>query len=155
MNNQSIQIQKIVFDYFRDVEDETILDITNSFTFTQPATNPKVSELVTKFLQDQKLEKVYVNYLSDLRGDSKFSRVSSHSDCALIEDIKTALLVLSFNRAFNSKNKKVTAESETKKNLKFLKSKCLEILRCLNDNENYIYGKEEDEALVEKIEKIK
>ena len=47
------------------------------------------------------------------------------------------------------------AESETKKNLKFVKNKCLEILRCLNDNENYIYGKEEDEALVEKIEQLK
>lgn len=154
MNSQLNQIQKIVFNYFKEVDDKTIMDITNSFTFVNPTDNKKASDLIMQFLKDNGLEKAFVNYMSDYQNPQKLWLTSSPTESHMIEQIKTAFLVLCFNR--NYRNNKVDKSEETKlkRNFKFVKNKCLEILNCLNNNENYIYGKDEDKKLVEKITKM-
>lgn len=155
MNKELEQIQKIVFAYFKDVDDKTTMDITHSFVFTNPTKNDKVSKLFMKFLKDNGLELTYVNYLSDLQDPNKMFLRSSLTEAHMIEQIKIAFLVMSFNRNFNLNKEEQKEESQLKKNFKFVKKKCFEILNYLNNNEIYIYSKEEDGELIKKIQKMK
>ncbi len=149
------QLQQIVFDYFKDIDDDTILSITHSFTFIKPADNNKVSELITKFLKDNGLERAYVNYLSDFNDPDKLFFRSSMAEADIIREIKIAFLVLSFNRSYKRVADKNKEEDQLKKNFNFVKKQCLAMYKCMNRSENYFDGKAEDAKMVEKIEKMK
>lgn len=154
-DKKSEQLQQIVFDYFKDVDDDTILSITHSFTFIKPADNNKVSELITKFLKDNGLERAYVNYLSDFNDPDKLFFRSSMAEADIIQKIKIAFLVMSFNRSYKRVANNNKEDNELKKNFKFVKKQCLSMYECMNRNENYFDGKEEDAKMVEKIENMK
>lgn len=96
---QQKNLQQQVSDYFKDVDNETFVAFVESMVYEVPAKNDKISELSTKFLEDNGLTVAYVNYVSDLRDDSHrlFNR-SSFSERDMIESIKNALLSVSFNR---------------------------------------------------------
>ncbi len=98
--NQLIQIQEIVFDYFKDVDNKTLTRIVDAFVFHQ-AIKPDTDagKLVEKFLADNELEMAYIDYVYDYvdKKSTVFSR-SNSSQTQIIEYIKTAFLTLSYNR---------------------------------------------------------
>jgi hypothetical protein len=95
---QQLSLQKQVLEYFNEVDNLTFAKVVESFVFHLP--NDGVSELIEKFLKDNDLEKSYINYVIDykkLDPDSFFKR-SKASESDLIENIKHAFLIASFNR---------------------------------------------------------
>jgi hypothetical protein len=144
------QVQELVLDYFKDMDDKIVVDVVDSFVYGSPITDTKskTSAVIEKFLKDNGLEKAYMNYMIDARGETKFFLRATMSEVDMIEKVRNAMLNLSYNRF-----RAVVKKRET--NFNFLKKTVLEILECLNNNENYIYGKEDDEKLVAKVEAMK
>ena len=147
------QIQEIVLNYFKDMDDKTVSAIVYAIVYVNPITdrNSKVSGIIEKFLKDNGLEHAFLNYMHDYRGESKYFQRASISEIDMIENIKKALLNLSYNRYRQLIEKK----TERATNFNFLKRSILEIYERFNSNENYFYGKEEDAKMVEKIESLK
>lgn len=150
-NTLERQVQEIVLDYFKNMDDKTVSDVVDSFVYHTPITDKrsKTSKIIEKFLEDNGLVNAYTNYLSDyVKKENKFFLHSSMSEVDMIEKVKNAMLNLAYNRFRNLVTKRDT-------NFKFLKKTVLEVFECLNNNENYIYGKENDEKLVKKVEAMK
>lgn len=147
------QIQEIVLNYFKDIDDATVSAVIDAIVYITPITNrkSKASEVIEKFLKDNGLEKAFLNYIHDYRSESKYFNRASLSEIEMIENVKKAFLNLSYNRFRVLVEKK----KERATNFNFMKKTLLEIFRCLNDNENYIYGKEDDEKIVAHIESLK
>jgi hypothetical protein len=147
------QIQEIVTDWFEEYDDKTVSDFICSFVYMQPTKNKTISLLIEKFLDDNGLKTIYVNYLSDIRRKNEGKLIfnsCSHTDRNMLIDINTSLLSLSFNRLRTIVDKPVS-----NKNFNFLKKELLSIYECLNRSENYIYSEEEDFKIVTKIQKMK
>jgi hypothetical protein len=147
------QIQEIVLNYFKNMDDKTVSTVVDAIVYVNPITDrkSKASEVIEKFLKDNGLEKAFLNYMHDYRNESKYFQRASISEIDMIENIKRALLNLSYNRYRALIDKK----SERATNFNFMKRTLLEIFECLNNNENYIYGKEDDAKIVAKIEALK
>lgn len=97
---QAEEIQEIVIDYFKNVDDETMVHVINAFVYNKPTSQEHgVSELVEKFINDNGLKQAYVNYLIDIRrGATAYFLKSSGSELEIIEQVKIGLLNLAFNR---------------------------------------------------------
>lgn len=148
-----MQIQELVIDYFKDMDDATVSAVVDSIVYITPITDrkSKISGIIEKFLEDNGLTKAYLNYVYDYRNDSNFFNRASLSEVDMIENVKKAFLNLSYNRYRALVEKK----KEKANNFNFLKKTLLEIFEHFNNNENYFYGKEEDAKMVDKIESLK
>lgn len=147
------QIQEIVLNYFKDMDDKTVSAVIDAIVYLNPITDrkSKVSEVIEKFLKDNGLEMAFLNYMHDYRGESKYFYRASLSEVDMIEKIKKALLNLSYHRyraLIEKKKEKAT-------NFNFIKKTLLEIFERFNDSEMYFYGKKEDREMVAKIESLK
>lgn len=152
-NSMERQIQEIVLNYFKDIDDITVSAVVDALVYFNPITDQKskASRLIEKFLKDNGLEQAFLNYAQDYRNESKFFQRATMSEIDMIENVKRAFLNLTYNR--------YRALIETKKeratNFNFMKKTLLEVFDCLNNNDNYFYGKEDDEKIVAKIESLK
>lgn len=147
------QVQELVLDYFKDIDDKTVSAVVDAIVYVNPITDRRsnASTVIEKFLKDNGLEKAFLNYMHDYQNESKYFNRASLSEIDMIEKIKNALLNLSYNRY----RALIAKKNERATNFNFMKRTLLEIFECLNNNENYIYGKEDDEKIVEKIESLK
>ncbi len=161
---QGEQIQQIVIDYFKETDNAVICEFISSFVYHQHNPSSKISKLIEKFIADQGIVDAYLAYLQVIHDESKpeseqpIFRKASSSQIHIIEQLKTALLNLSFNRFNQSVDKNVKEGKkelkEARKDARSMANEVVTILTRLNDNENYFYGKEDDEKAIEKAEKI-
>lgn len=91
-------MQEIIIDYFEDIDDTTIALFIMGFLYHKPVSNTVVSKLIEKFLDDQGLTEVYLSYYVDLNNPNRLFNRCSLSEYAIIQNISSALLNLSFNR---------------------------------------------------------
>lgn len=165
------QLQKIIFEYFKDTDDITLIEIINSFVYDIPNPSLGAGKIIEKFIEDNGLEKAFINYHYD-KDNSQYFRRSNMSETSMIENIKMSFLGLSYNRfskntEFDSKIKAVEekiAKREIKiqkikdtantKSLIFLKNTILSCYSTLNNNDNYFYNKKEDAKFVSDIKKF-
>jgi hypothetical protein len=94
--SQDIQIQKILIEYFKDFDNETMIKIIDSFVYEQSATDNKIGEIIQKFLSDNSLTTAYVNCMLD-KTAQYFTR-STNSERQMIDLIKAGFLNLAYNR---------------------------------------------------------
>jgi len=166
------QLQKIIFDYFKDIDDATIVEIVNAFVYDVP--NPKLGagKLIEKFLEDNGLVDAHINYLYDKTDGASLFRRSSLSQSSMIENVKMSLLGLSFNRlssnvGYDSKieaiEEKIQKREEkiqkikstaNKKSFNLVKHELLRCYSSFNNNEQYFYSEKEDAKFVADIKKI-
>lgn len=150
-NTLERQVQEIVLDYFKNMDDKTVSDVVDSFVYHTPITDrkSKTSKIIEKFLKDNGLTKAYANYLSDyVDKESRYLMRSSLSDVDMIEKVRNGMLNLVFNRFRSLVKKRDT-------NFIFVKNTLLEVFERLNSNENYFYGEKDDAKIVAKIEQMK
>lgn len=148
-----IQLQKIIFDYFKDVEDATLVEIVDSFVYDQPNPSSEVSKIIEKFMKDNGLETAFINYHYDKEKKNKFFDRSQLSEKSMIENVKMSLLGLSHNRFRASLNtSKDTSKNKT--NFNYLKRELLDCYESLNRNENYFFGEKADAEIVKRITKL-
>lgn len=157
MDKQGIRIQEIVADYFENTDNETLVSIIESFVYNLPAEKEGISKIIEKFIEDNELTTAYVNYLSDIK-KQKFFLSSAPSERYMIQDIKHAMLNLSFNRLrngiYSAEKLKKESNSKNKNNFNFIKKTLLQVFSSFNNNESYFYGKKEDAKIVEKIKSM-
>ncbi len=161
--NKGVEIQNIIFDYFKDTDDKTLVDFISLFSYRNPTDDKKIHRLLKKFLKENGVETAYINYSVDIKRirageDFPFFR-ASHSERDIINNIDMALLSLGYNRLSKITSGNVKIESATntnnKRNFNYIKKTTLEIFNSLNSYEHYMYGKEEDEKIVNKITNMK
>ena len=118
---QLLELQRIVLDYFKDIDDVTMGKVIESFVYGVSTKDDKASKLIETFIKDNGIETAFVNYMIDLKakadGKSLWLR-SSYSERSIIEDIKISFLNLAFNRFIQSASKKVKLVEPNK--VKFL-----------------------------------
>ena len=104
MEKQSYQVQEIVLDWFKDVDNEHVMDFMYVFIYNDKAMYPDTNELLDKFLNENGLKNSYTNYLIDLKDKddkTKFFRRQTFSDSSILEDVRNGLFNLCFNRFKN------------------------------------------------------
>ncbi len=150
------RVQSLIIEYFKDTDDKTLVTFIESFVYHLPASNENLSKMIDKFLEDNGLKIAYCNYITDLKNPDRYLNLSSRSETNMIEDIKFAMLNLSFNRLrFSISTIELKLPNNNKKNFKFLKNELSKIITSLNNYENYFYSKEEDSELLTKIKSMK
>lgn len=151
-NSMERQVQELILDYFKDMDDKTVYAVINSIVYFTPITDKKsnVSKIIEKFLEENGLTTAYMNYMIDYTNPSRYINRASGSEIDMIEKVRYAFLNLACNRYRDLIEKRETKVN----NFYFLKKTILEVFECLNNNENYIYGIKEDEKLVKKVEKM-
>jgi hypothetical protein len=97
MADHFIELQEDLFEYFKDVDDKTLVDFCDVFIFELGTEDSKISAFSEKFLLENGLVEAYLNYMREKQKAHKLF-IGVTSDMAMIEDIKRALLVLSYNR---------------------------------------------------------
>jgi hypothetical protein len=124
-DKQFKSLQQQVLDFFKDENDDTFIQVVDSFCYGETTKNSKIGALISKFLKENDLEIAFVNYVSDYRskdGGQRIFRRSSGSDITMIESVKLALMNVAFNRFRNydhtlNLNKKMRAEHAEMKRL--------------------------------------
>lgn len=96
MIEQNIQIQKILIEYFKDFNDDTIIKVIKSFVYEESTNDNEIGEIIEKFLYDNSLKTAYVNVILD-KSAQYFTR-STGSQREIIDSVKVAFLNLAFNR---------------------------------------------------------
>ena len=107
---QLMELQRIVIDYFKDVDDKTIGNIIESFVYGKSTKNDKASKLIESFIKDNGIETAFVNYMIDVKAKAEGKALwlrSSYSERGIIEDIKISFLNLAFNRFIELASNKV------------------------------------------------
>ena len=112
--NKLIELQKIIFEYFKDIDDITFIEIVKSFVFDVSNPSKEASKLIEKFLKDNGLDDAFINYQYDKTDKATLFRRSSLSQSSMIENIKTSLLTASFNRFNVSVSRLDLEKSNTK-----------------------------------------
>lgn len=97
MKSQEIQIQKILIEYFKDFDDETLVKIIDSFVYEIGTDDERISKIIEKFLSDNLLTDTYCNYISDKTSKSSFFKCS-RSELQMIDYLKNGFLNLAYNR---------------------------------------------------------
>jgi hypothetical protein len=101
-NDRFQQLQEIVIDYFKDMDNETMIKFIDSFVFHLPITEHNgISDLIEKFLKDNGLENAYTNYIYDITHKDDSWRTSSGSEMTMINNVKNAFMNLAYNRFRN------------------------------------------------------
>ena len=105
------EIQENLFEYFNDTDDNTLIKFIDSFVYHVGTSDIRISQLVEKFLDDNGLKQAHLNYVYDLRHPKRYFNKSDLSQTEMLNQIRTGLLSLAFNRfsASNSKPKKQTS----------------------------------------------
>lgn len=101
MESQEIQIQKILLEYFKDFDDETIVNVIDSFVYEMGTNDERISKIIEKFISDNLLTETYINYISDKTTKSSFFRCSG-SELQMIDYLKNGFLNLAYNRLRSS-----------------------------------------------------
>lgn len=101
-SEQQVELQKQILEYFKDVDDNMIRDVIESFVYFKGSSNSAVGELTQKFLKENDLTMAFVNYCMDMKkiqnGEKIMFYRSSGSERDMIENIKVSLLNLAYNR---------------------------------------------------------
>lgn len=93
-------LQKNVFDYCENLSDSSFILLVNIFNF-EPLDETEISNKIRKdFLVALELESIYSKHLIDLTSEAYFLKCHG-SALRMIEDIKIALLVCSYNKLKN------------------------------------------------------
>lgn len=95
---QQLQIQELVLNYFESTDDLDVALVINSFVYENKSPNTKISKLIEKFLADNGLTQAFINLSIDKANPDRLFSRSSGSESDMIEQVKIALLNLSFNR---------------------------------------------------------
>ena len=87
--SQDIQIQKILIDYFKDFDDETMIKVIDSFVYDESTTDTKISKIIEKFIDDNSLTKAFINNALDKKREStQYFTKSSGSEREMIDKVK-------------------------------------------------------------------
>lgn len=113
MIEQSIQIQKILIDYFKDFDDETMIKVIDSFVYKEPTTDEKISKIIEKFLADNSLTQAWCNIMLDKKEPRRFFTRSNMSEVEIINQITNGFLNLAYNRFRCSNIELKLAKNET------------------------------------------
>lgn len=89
------ELQEDLLEYFKDMDNNTFAKVVTKLVYHQGDEDTRTSELVLKFLQDNGLEKAYMNYIYNMK---QRYMIRDLSDVQMIENVKSALLSLAFNR---------------------------------------------------------
>lgn len=98
MESQEIQIQKILLEYFKDFDDETIVNVIDSFVYEMGTNDERISKIIEKFISDNLLTDTYCNYISDKTNKKSFFNKCSRSELQMIDYLKNGFLNLAYNR---------------------------------------------------------
>lgn len=101
MKSQEIQIQKILIEYFKDFDDETMVNVIDSFVYEMGTNDERISKIIEKFISDNLLTETYINYISDKTTKSSFFRCSG-SELQMMDYLKNGFLNLAYNRLRSS-----------------------------------------------------
>jgi hypothetical protein len=93
-----LTIQKEVFRFCGKLTDSEFASLADSFLFESPLTSEGV---VGRFIKHCECERTYKLHLEDLEKNPYFLKCAG-SDLYYIENLKTALLVYSYNRWKNA-----------------------------------------------------
>jgi len=107
-------LQKQIFDYFKDTDDKTLVEIIDAFVYNSPSNRSDVGIIIDKFLKDNDLVQAFINYNIDLKNiDNKnvFFNKCSLSEREMIENIRISFLSLAFNRLRQSVVKPIVSKS--------------------------------------------
>lgn len=167
MGDRFYELQEDLDEYFKNLDDVTFIHFCDLFVFESGTSNVKISELTEKFLRDNGLHEAYMNYIMEMRKPSQlFSRFQS--DIAMIDDIKKALLVLSYNRfrkSLATKQKQPKPQTQMfdtltrneKRDLKMVVEHCQRHNENLMEDEDYTrntFDNEEAEELVDERNRL-
>lgn len=133
MIDQSIQIQKILIDYFKDFDDETMIKVIDSFVYDEPTTDEKISKIIEKFLADNSLTQAWCNIMLDKKEPTRFFTRSNMSEVEIINQIKNGFLNLAYNRFRCSSIELKLAKNETDTTKRYLKIANLEKEIAINE----------------------
>jgi len=154
-NDNFREIQEDIFDYFKDVDDETFISVVDIIVYHNSSKDGKATKLATKFLDEQGLGEAYVNYIQELNRPSSMW-LRNVSDVEMIEKIKRAFLGLAYNRLRNnflkSKEPLTMLDDGEKKDLRTVISGCQRHNDELMEDEEYtrkMFDKEEAEELID------
>lgn len=140
-------------EFFEGVEDHILSDFNESFYAVKIPTYDETSDLINKFLESTGLSTAYANHIIDKNEPKSFFSASSSSEKEVLSNVQIAILmVISFR--FN-KGSVINKDRENKIDFLTMKEKLLDICWHLNNNEIYIYSKEEDFKLTNKVESMK
>lgn len=92
------ELQENLFDFFKDVNDKLFVGFVKCFVYHNGTSDTEVTNLVKKFLDENKLTKAYLKYCNDVKSEKILFYSSSRAERILIEQINNGLLSLSFNR---------------------------------------------------------
>lgn len=154
-NAAQISVQEDIIEYFKDVSDAIIIDIIKCFVYGVALEKKESKAIFDKFISDNGIQDAYINYLYDTNNPQAFFSKSSMSQVSIIEKVKIGMLNMVFNRFKNNNLTEKEKDKKNKKNFNFLKNHLLDCYESLNRNDNYFYGEEEDEKMVDKIENLK
>jgi hypothetical protein len=169
------QLQIIIFDYFKDTDDATLVEIVDVFVYDQPNPTSEVSKIIEKFLKDNGLNEAFLNAQYDKTEKASIFSRSSLSQVNMIENVKMSLLGLSFNRfrvaattdtykkeieVLDDKIKKQDVKvknltsTANAKTFDVVKRGLLECYSTLNNNDQYFFGETEDAKFVKLVNKL-
>ena len=114
MSNQRLQLQELVHEYFKDLDDFTFVQVSDKLVFAQQkkAMSLDAEARVNLFLKENGLDKELEDYVSDLDSNRLLLK-SSDSYRSVMSDIQTAFLVESANRLRKLVFTDVLANKET------------------------------------------
>ena len=136
--SQQHMLQELMFEYFKDTDNKTLVAFIDSFVYHQPITDRKsnISKLIEKFLKDNGLEIAYTNYLIDyVRKEEAIWLKSSGSQREMIDGLKQALLNLAFNRFRNIDSTLLDSSGPAKKLFKEKKKRKVDKIKILGTSE--------------------
>lgn len=141
--------------FFEGVEDHILSDFNESFYAVKVPIYDETSDLINRFLESTGLSTAYANHIIDKNEPKSFFSRSSGSEREVLSNVQiTILMVISsrFNKGCFIGSIK---DCENKIDFLTMKEKLLEICWHLNNNEVYMYSKEEDFKLTSKVENMK
>lgn len=174
MNQKNFQnLQQIVIDFFKDVDDKIVSDLVDVFNYRVKAIYPETNKLLDDFLDKNGIRNSFINVLIDNKDDSILEQMNAvftgqrsdyfcratMSDRDMINSISMALFNMvtqRFRQIIHEPKKTVKVkERKTNKNFNLIKTELLNTYERLNECEQYMYGKEEDSEFINKVKGLK
>lgn len=95
------EIQEDLMEFLKDVDDKTFVGFVDSMVFHVGTDDGKVTELCTRFLEEQDIKEEYLDYVRMMKLPKKPLFIGNMASVEIIEKIKQSLLALSHNRFRN------------------------------------------------------
>jgi hypothetical protein len=127
-SKKTIHIQKIIFDYFLDFDDKTVVRFVEIFMYNKKTNDKRINDLLEKFLVDQGVKDSYERYQYDLHDNDSYFCKCEMSDTQIINDIQHALLNVSFNRLRNLVDRVTVSEVKETKVVKTRKPRLIKLV---------------------------